>query len=97
MEIAVGSDERTPWTKAVVRDLESRGMSVELLGAPAEGMTQDGEKARVDSYRKVFKVVPNDPFLCHMVLNMENLDFTAASSIIAHAAICYGQGDRLAT
>ena len=37
MKIAVGSDEATPLTEAVVRDLESRGMSVELFGALAEG------------------------------------------------------------
>ena len=37
MKIAVGSDEGTPLMEAVVRDLESRGMSVELFGALAEG------------------------------------------------------------
>jgi hypothetical protein len=33
MEIAVGSDEATPLTEAVIMDLERRGMSVELVGA----------------------------------------------------------------
>ena len=37
IKIAVGSDESTPLTEAVVRDLERRGMSVELLGALAKG------------------------------------------------------------
>ncbi|MBF8268187.1 MAG: sugar-phosphate isomerase, RpiB/LacA/LacB family [Dehalococcoidia bacterium] len=37
MRIAVGSDESTPLTDAVVLELRRRGMSVELLGALAEG------------------------------------------------------------
>ena len=37
MKIAVESDGETPLTEAVVRDLESRCMSVELFGALAEG------------------------------------------------------------
>ena len=37
MKIAVGSDEDTTLTEAVVRDLERRGMSVKLLGALSEG------------------------------------------------------------
>jgi len=37
VKIAIGSDERTPLTEAVVKDLEGRGMSVERFGALAEG------------------------------------------------------------
>ena len=37
MKIALGSDEETTLTMAVVRDLERRGMSVHLLGALANG------------------------------------------------------------
>ena len=37
MRVAVGSDESTPLTESVVRELKSRGMSVELLGALARG------------------------------------------------------------
>ena len=37
MKIALGSDEETPLTMAVARGLERRGMSVQLLGALADG------------------------------------------------------------
>ena len=35
MKIALGSDERTPLTDAVVADLRDRGHDVELIGPPA--------------------------------------------------------------
>ena len=37
MRIAVGSDESTPLTDAVVADLRARGHEVELVGPPAGG------------------------------------------------------------
>ena len=78
----------TPYAKRVRIVLDREKLTDMTL---AERMTQDGEKARVEFYRKVFKASPDNLSLYHMVLNMENLDFTVASSIIAHAAICYGQ------
>lgn len=35
MKVALGSDERTPLTDAVVAELEARGHDVELVGPPA--------------------------------------------------------------
>ncbi|HVM40567.1 MAG TPA: RpiB/LacA/LacB family sugar-phosphate isomerase [Acidimicrobiia bacterium] len=43
MRIALGSDERTPLTDAVVADLEARGHDVVLVGPPAGGDEQWAE------------------------------------------------------
>lgn len=44
MRVAVGSDERTPTTDAVVEDLTRRGIEIQLYGAPlgAEGDERTG-------------------------------------------------------
>ncbi|MBI4282690.1 MAG: cytidylate kinase-like family protein [Chloroflexi bacterium] len=78
----------TPYAKRVQIVMDREKVSDVAL---ARKMAQDGEKARIEFYRKVFKSSPDSPSLYHMMLNMEDLDFTIASSIIAHAAICYGQ------
>ncbi|MBI2855369.1 MAG: cytidylate kinase-like family protein [Chloroflexi bacterium] len=60
--------------------------------ATAEGMAREGERARMELYRKVFKafkVSPEDPSLYHILINMEKLDFATASSIIVHGARCF--------
>jgi len=44
--IALGSDERTPLTDAVVADLEARGHEVELIGPPAGEAAQWPEVGR---------------------------------------------------
>ena len=41
MRIAVGSDDRTPLTEAVIGELKERGMSVTLLGALVNGDDPD--------------------------------------------------------
>ena len=42
MRMAVGSDERTPLTDAVVEELRSRGVTVELGGPCRKGLTPTG-------------------------------------------------------
>jgi len=46
MRIAVGSDEATPLTDAVVADLQARGHEVELVGPLAGGTEQWAEVGR---------------------------------------------------
>ncbi len=46
MGIALGSDEHTPLTDAVVADLEARGYEVELIGPPAGEAAQWPEVGR---------------------------------------------------
>ena len=47
MKIVLGSDEVTPLTEAVVRDLEGRGHDVKLVGPPAGDDIQWAEVGRL--------------------------------------------------
>ena len=46
----------------------------------------DMEKARVIYFRKFFKVLPDDPHLYHMVLNMGTMGVNTAAAVVAQAA-----------
>ena len=46
----------------------------------------DTEKARVDFFRKFFKVHPDEPSLYHLVINMGLLNVESAADLVAHAA-----------